>query len=73
MSSPRGQNASMAIIRPAVPGDAVTLAELARGAYAHYTNEAMAENLAYYPRHGFAETHRATDHGYRRVFFTKRL
>lgn len=148
----------MAIIRPAVPGDAVTLAELARSAYAHYidrmgkepapmtedypslvsagevwvaehdsvvagllvlkvkpdhvllnnvavspdfqgmgigaqlldfadnyarahglaevrlyTNEAMTENLAYYPRHGFAETHRATEHGYRRVFFTKRL
>jgi GNAT superfamily N-acetyltransferase len=38
-----------------------------------YTNEAMTENLAYYPRHGFVETHRATDHGYRRVFFTKHL
>jgi ribosomal protein S18 acetylase RimI-like enzyme len=38
-----------------------------------YTNEAMTENIAYYPRHGFVETHRATDHGYRRVFFTKHL
>jgi N-acetylglutamate synthase-like GNAT family acetyltransferase len=38
-----------------------------------YTNEAMTENLAYYPRHGFVETHRATDHGFHRVFFTKRL
>ncbi|MCI2417912.1 GNAT family N-acetyltransferase [Saccharopolyspora sp. K220] len=38
-----------------------------------YTNEAMAENLAYYARRGFVETHRAVDHGYRRVFFTKRL
>jgi GNAT superfamily N-acetyltransferase len=38
-----------------------------------YTNEAMTENLAYYPRHGFVETHRATDRGYRRVFFTKHL
>ncbi len=38
-----------------------------------YTNEVMTENIAYYPRHGFVETHRATDHGYRRVFFTKHL
>ncbi|MGP4016524.1 GNAT family N-acetyltransferase [Saccharopolyspora sp. 5N708] len=38
-----------------------------------YTNEAMTENLAYYARRGFVETHRATDHGYRRVFFTKHL
>lgn len=38
-----------------------------------YTNEAMTDNLAYYPRHGFVETHRAAEHGYRRVFFTKRL
>jgi GNAT superfamily N-acetyltransferase len=38
-----------------------------------YTNEAMTENLAYYPRHGFVETHRALDDGYRRVFFTRHL
>ncbi len=38
-----------------------------------YTNEAMTENIAYYPRHGFVETHRAVEHGYRRVFFAKHL
>ena len=38
-----------------------------------YTNEAMTENLAYYPRHGYTETHRAEQDGYRRVFFRKRL
>jgi len=38
-----------------------------------YTNEAMTENLAYYPRHGYTETHRAEQDGFRRVFFTKRL
>jgi N-acetylglutamate synthase-like GNAT family acetyltransferase len=38
-----------------------------------YTNEAMTENIAYYPRRGFVETRRATEHGYRRVFFTKHL
>jgi predicted N-acetyltransferase YhbS len=38
-----------------------------------YTNEAMTENLAYYPRHGYAETHRAEQDGFRRVFFGKRL
>src|SRR5215472_10450310 len=38
-----------------------------------YTNEAMTENLAYYPRHGYTETHRAEQDGFRRVFFPKRL
>jgi len=38
-----------------------------------YTNEAMTENLAYYPRHGYTETHRAGQGGFRRVFFTKHL
>jgi ribosomal protein S18 acetylase RimI-like enzyme len=36
-----------------------------------YTNEAMTENLAYYPRHGYTETHRAEQAGFRRVFFRK--
>jgi ribosomal protein S18 acetylase RimI-like enzyme len=38
-----------------------------------YTNEAMTENLAYYPRRGYAETGRSGDGGFRRVFFAKRL
>jgi ribosomal protein S18 acetylase RimI-like enzyme len=38
-----------------------------------YTNEAMTENLAYYPRHGYTETGRAEQDGFRRVFFRKRL
>jgi GNAT superfamily N-acetyltransferase len=38
-----------------------------------YTNEAMTENLTYYPRHGYAETHRAEHDGFRRVFFRKRI
>jgi N-acetylglutamate synthase-like GNAT family acetyltransferase len=36
-----------------------------------YTNEAMTENVAYYPRRGFVETRRATEHGFSRVFFRK--
>jgi ribosomal protein S18 acetylase RimI-like enzyme len=36
-----------------------------------YTNEAMTENLAYYLRHGYAETHRAEQDGFHRVFFHK--
>jgi ribosomal protein S18 acetylase RimI-like enzyme len=36
-----------------------------------YTNEAMTENLAYYPRHGYAETHQAEQDGFNRVFFRK--
>jgi ribosomal protein S18 acetylase RimI-like enzyme len=38
-----------------------------------YTNEGMTENLAYYPRHGYRETRRAEEHGFRRVFFSKAL
>ncbi len=38
-----------------------------------YTNVAMTENLAYYPRHGYHETRRATQDGFQRVFFTKPL
>jgi GNAT superfamily N-acetyltransferase len=36
-----------------------------------YTNEAMTENLTYYPRRGYLETHRAEQDGFRRVFFRK--
>jgi ribosomal protein S18 acetylase RimI-like enzyme len=38
-----------------------------------YTNETMTENLAYYPRRGYTETHRAEQDGYHRVFFRKLL
>jgi N-acetylglutamate synthase-like GNAT family acetyltransferase len=38
-----------------------------------YTNEAMTENLAWYPRRGYRETHRSSENGFRRVFFTKDL
>ncbi len=38
-----------------------------------YTNEAMTENLAYHPRRGYAETDRAEQDGFRRVFFRKRI
>lgn len=35
-----------------------------------YTNEVMTENLDFYPRRGFVETHRGVEAGYRRVYFT---
>lgn len=38
-----------------------------------YTNEAMTENLDFYPRHGYRETGRGIQEDYRRVFFTKSL
>ncbi|HSF62250.1 MAG TPA: GNAT family N-acetyltransferase [Gaiellaceae bacterium] len=38
-----------------------------------YTNEAMVENLRFYPRLGFVETGRRVEDGYRRVFFRKSL
>jgi N-acetylglutamate synthase-like GNAT family acetyltransferase len=37
------------------------------------TNEAMTENLSYYPRRGYVETSRGVQDGYHRVFFAKRL
>jgi ribosomal protein S18 acetylase RimI-like enzyme len=38
-----------------------------------YTNEVMAENLAFYQRLGFEEVERRVDGGYRRVFLRKLL
>jgi N-acetylglutamate synthase-like GNAT family acetyltransferase len=38
-----------------------------------YTNVAMTENLSYYPRHGYAQTHRAREDGFDRIYFSKRL
>jgi predicted N-acetyltransferase YhbS len=38
-----------------------------------YTNVVMTENLAYYPRRGYLETHREQVGPYHRVFFTKTL
>jgi ribosomal protein S18 acetylase RimI-like enzyme len=37
------------------------------------TNEAMTENLDFYPRQGYRETGRGIEDGYRRVFYTKVL
>lgn len=36
-----------------------------------FTHETMTENIAYYPRRGYTETHRGGEDGYRRVFFRK--
>ena len=38
-----------------------------------YTNEAMTENLDFYPRRGFAETGRGEESGFRRVYFSKSI
>lgn len=38
-----------------------------------YTNAAMTENLAMYPRLGYVETDRRCDDGFDRVFFVKEL
>ena len=36
-----------------------------------YTNAAMTGNLAYYPQHGYTQTHQAQQDGFHRVFFRK--
>jgi len=38
-----------------------------------YTNAAMVENIDYYCRKGFRETHRSMDDGYARVHFSRQL
>jgi ribosomal protein S18 acetylase RimI-like enzyme len=38
-----------------------------------YTHQRMVANVAWYPRLGFRETERRTEHGFPRVFFEKRL
>jgi GNAT superfamily N-acetyltransferase len=70
-------------VRPAAQGQGIgsRLLELAEREAARlglaeirlYTNAAMTENLAYYPRHGYVRTHRAEQDGFQRVFFAKRL
>jgi N-acetylglutamate synthase-like GNAT family acetyltransferase len=36
-----------------------------------YTGAVMTQNLHYYPRHGYVETHRDFEDGHHRVYFTK--
>jgi N-acetylglutamate synthase-like GNAT family acetyltransferase len=38
-----------------------------------YTNTAMTENIGYYARRGYIQTHRAEQDGFQRVFFAKQL
>lgn len=38
-----------------------------------YTNEAMRENLRWYPRLGYADFEHRTENGYKRVYFRKAL
>jgi GNAT superfamily N-acetyltransferase len=48
-------------------------AELGLAEIRLYTNAAMTENLGYYPRRGYVETHRGTENGFERVYFSKRI
>ncbi|MEM9654837.1 MAG: GNAT family N-acetyltransferase [Actinomycetota bacterium] len=38
-----------------------------------YTNEVMTENVRFYERRGWEETHRAVENGYRRIYFRKSI
>ena len=38
-----------------------------------YTHERMTDNLAYYPRRGYVETHRSDDGTFHRVHFAKQV
>lgn len=43
------------------------------GAVWLYTNEIMTENLAWYAKLGYRESHREIEKGYKRVYFEKKL
>ena len=64
-------------VLPAVQGRGIGAEDRARALHVPeirlYTNAAMTENLAYYPQHGYTETHRAQQDGFHRVFFRKRV
>ncbi len=38
-----------------------------------YTHVTMTENIAYYARHGYSETHRGEQDGFERAYFRKQL
>jgi ribosomal protein S18 acetylase RimI-like enzyme len=44
-----------------------------RGEVRLFTHETMTENIEFYGHHGYRETHRDEQSGFRRVFMTKRL
>jgi N-acetylglutamate synthase-like GNAT family acetyltransferase len=48
-------------------------AQLGLGELRLYTHERMTDNLAYYPRRGYVETHRTDDGGFHRVHFAKQV
>lgn len=55
---------------------AFTEAEARRRGFAEirlYTNVKFSDNIALYRRHGYAETHRAVQGGFERVFMRKKL
>lgn len=38
-----------------------------------YTNEAMAANTTYYEHRGYVETHRSSEAGYNRIYYTRTI
>ncbi len=57
-----------ALGRALIPHAAAEARRLGLPAVRLYTNVAMTENLAMYARLGFVATHRATEHGFHRVY-----
>src|SRR5262245_54092392 len=58
---------------PAGQAALANYAAAARRGQVWAADEAMTENLAYYPRHGYSETHRAQQDGFQRFYFCKPL
>ena len=65
--SSRGQGVGRAMLTHADN----TATRLGLGELRLYTHSAMTENIALYSRLGWQETHRRTERGFQRVFFSK--
>lgn len=69
--SPDVQGAGLGSLLVAKAEDLATVA--GKATVRLYTHETMTENIDFYARHGFVETHRSTEHGFSRVFMSKQI
>jgi len=69
--SPAVQGAGLGSLLVAKAEDQATVA--GKTTVRLYTHETMTENIDFYARRGFVETHRSTEHGFTRVFMSKQL
>jgi len=57
-----------AVLRRATADDLDAIDDVVREAYRKYVARIGRENLTFYPKHGYVETHRGREDGYDRVY-----